>query len=81
MMVRMSRVNWKVKTVSDQALPEPPHTMPASAFSRGKAGQAFAEAQRHPVFVYRRSRPIAVIVGIEEYERIRADGLRRTGKE
>jgi len=52
-------------------LPETPRTVPVSDFSRGKAAQAFDAARHQPVFVYSRSKPIAVIVGIEEYERLR----------
>lgn len=52
-------------------LPETPRTVPVSDFSRGKAAQAFDAARHQPVFVYSRSKPIAVIVSIEEYERLR----------
>lgn len=54
-----------------QPLPSIPNSIPVSAFSRGKAGQAFDAAQRQPVFVYSRSKPIAVILNVNEYERLR----------
>ena len=52
-------------------LPETPRTVPVSDFSRGKAAQAFDAARHQPVFVYSRSKPIAVIIGVDEYDRLR----------
>ena len=64
-----------------QPLPATPHTIPVSDFSRGRAGRAFDAAQQQPVFVYSRSKPIAVILNVGEYERLRRlDALLRAAR-
>ncbi|WP_190972540.1 type II toxin-antitoxin system prevent-host-death family antitoxin [Bifidobacterium myosotis] len=52
-------------------LPSPSRLIPVSELSRGKSAKAFDAVKDGPVIVLQRSRPIAVVLSVSDYERLR----------
>lgn len=52
-------------------LPSPSRLVPVSELSRGKSARAFDAVKDGPVIILQRSRPIAVVLSVEDYERMR----------
>lgn len=51
-------------------LPRVNQTASVSDFSRGKTAEIMERAQHEPVFVLSRNKPMAVLIGIDEYSAI-----------
>lgn len=53
-----------------------PTTVPSTEFQT-RTGQYLDESGKAPVFITRHSRPVRVLIDIEEYERLKACDTRR----
>lgn len=53
-----------------------PSTVASTEF-KNRAGRYLDEAAKSPVFITRHSRPVRVLIDIEEYERLKACDTRR----